>query len=302
MADLNVIFDVSQDILDGLSSGRLERVGGVIREAGGKQVYAWLREGGSVALDSDNAKLLNQLNVLGAHAQFVSAMSVVNLAVSVAGFAIMYRKLNSIEQQINQVLLGLADVSESLEWLHVKDLSFKVARVVSVIKVLAEYEIYKSKNVKESVLIKAVSDLAELQEFFGQSLRLIIDRRMDLKRFDEFMATYRAWVSAGTIRSQVLCCLDEDDVAQKQLISFRHEHSVFGEQLKLVTSDFKRHLGENVAARESLGKIYSLCVETHEIIRGQCYLLESGLHRYSLSAPQTAELATFNGIAVLRAA
>ncbi len=54
MIPLNVVFDVPQEIYSGLASGALERVGGVIRESGSKQVVMWLREGASIA---DNPSL-----------------------------------------------------------------------------------------------------------------------------------------------------------------------------------------------------------------------------------------------------
>ena len=54
MPQLEVMLEVPLQISQGLASGQLERVGGVVREVGSKQVVAWLREGGRIA---DNTEL-----------------------------------------------------------------------------------------------------------------------------------------------------------------------------------------------------------------------------------------------------
>ena len=52
---LKVYFDIPYQIALGLNSGRLERVGGIIRDAGSKQIVAWLRESGKSAFADPNA-------------------------------------------------------------------------------------------------------------------------------------------------------------------------------------------------------------------------------------------------------
>lgn len=44
MSDLRVSFDLPETIFNGIMSGQLERIGGVIRDANSKQIVAWLRE------------------------------------------------------------------------------------------------------------------------------------------------------------------------------------------------------------------------------------------------------------------
>lgn len=45
MAELNIIFDVPEAIAEGLRNGVYERIGGVIRRVGDKQIVMWLQEG-----------------------------------------------------------------------------------------------------------------------------------------------------------------------------------------------------------------------------------------------------------------
>ena len=56
MLQIEVMLEVPLKIAQGLASGQLERVGGVIRKTGGKkEIVAWLREGGRIARESDIA-------------------------------------------------------------------------------------------------------------------------------------------------------------------------------------------------------------------------------------------------------
>ncbi len=111
MDKLEVTFALSDEIANGLASGRYERVGGVIREIETKRIVVWLRELGSNGKRSEMSKLLG-LSSIGA------AASVLNLAVSSMGFAIVMNRLGAIEQELQQAheVLRLVD--------HKIDLSF----------------------------------------------------------------------------------------------------------------------------------------------------------------------------------
>lgn len=56
---LKVYFDIPERIALGLASGRLERVGGVIRDSSSKQIAAWLRESGQLVDPEGIGGLLN---------------------------------------------------------------------------------------------------------------------------------------------------------------------------------------------------------------------------------------------------
>jgi hypothetical protein len=104
MHPLNVVFDLPAELASGLQTGMYERVGGVVRDSGSKQVVAWLREGGS----GEAAKVLSQPPLpklpMGSAAQMVAPMlSAVNLGVSVVGFAVVITQLNQITDQIRQI-------------------------------------------------------------------------------------------------------------------------------------------------------------------------------------------------------
>jgi len=112
MTPLNVVFDLPAALANGLENGALERVGGVIRDSNSKQVVAWLREGGSGALNNLTLPKLP----MGQAAQLVAPMlSAVNLGVSVAGFAVVITQLNQISDQIRQIEAKVDRVSVKLD-------------------------------------------------------------------------------------------------------------------------------------------------------------------------------------------
>jgi len=103
--NLDVTFDVPKHIALGLLSGKYERVGGVVREMGTKQVVAWLREG----YNASNQVLSTVLSPSTLSATVNTALSfadpvlsVLNLAVSTMGFLIIKNRLGVLEKQLEQ--------------------------------------------------------------------------------------------------------------------------------------------------------------------------------------------------------
>ncbi|MCY4146819.1 MAG: hypothetical protein OXE95_01425 [Chloroflexi bacterium] len=133
MLPLKVVFDVPPEIAHGLATGALERVGGVIRETGSKQIVMWLREGARIASNPDIAggvlkSLLNvasggwaslaaeginamvaanrhkvimqQLSVIQGIATVGAAGSVIGIAVQIASTLYLVRNINEIHDII----------------------------------------------------------------------------------------------------------------------------------------------------------------------------------------------------------
>ncbi len=106
MSTVDATLYVPNHIAQGLSNGTYERVGGVVREMGSKQVVAWLREIGKIS-DPDlsnilaNSSMSAVSNTLNLALSSVSAVtSTLNLAVSTMGFIIVLKRLGIIEQRL----------------------------------------------------------------------------------------------------------------------------------------------------------------------------------------------------------
>jgi len=94
MNTVNATFQIPRHIAQGLSNGIYERVGGVVRETGSKQVVAWLRE----VYESNDSALSN----IPALASVNAVASTLNLAVTTMGFIVVLKRLGIIEKQLEQ--------------------------------------------------------------------------------------------------------------------------------------------------------------------------------------------------------
>jgi len=122
MSIVNATFDVPEHVANGLSSGIYERVGGVVRESGSKQVVAWLRENfekgdptfSKIMTPSPVNALSSTLNL--AFSSVSAASGILNLAVSTTGFIIVTNRLDIIKNQLEQAqeILGEIDYKINL--------------------------------------------------------------------------------------------------------------------------------------------------------------------------------------------
>jgi len=104
---LTVTFALANWIVKGLADGTLERVGGVIRDVGSKQVVTWLRDitGQSSQTTTLGGSSNNLLNVIFSGANLVA--SGVNTAVTGKGLADVNQRLGGVEQ------VGLGNIAVS---------------------------------------------------------------------------------------------------------------------------------------------------------------------------------------------
>lgn len=160
MANLSVLFEVPNWIEQGLLSGNLQRVGGVIVDGGSKRVVAWLRDGGSVnqvldlatklpsplstimnaartgatiwdgrmtrnaiaGVSNQIAGVSNQLQNLTALTSFLATGQLLNLALTAATFHATMQRLDRLSQEVSK--LGEAI---SVEFGRNRDTDFKTA-------------------------------------------------------------------------------------------------------------------------------------------------------------------------------
>ncbi|MBD2270583.1 hypothetical protein H6F62_17940 [Anabaena sp. FACHB-1391] len=132
---IQVTFALPSLVAKGLQDGTLERVGGVIRDVISKKIVTWLRDSNSldpsvisVASEgfSDVNKRLdgveNQIDSIGqtlqgsqSILQVSTAASILNLGVSVMGFAVIAQRLNEIENQLKQAQELLNKINRKID-------------------------------------------------------------------------------------------------------------------------------------------------------------------------------------------
>ncbi len=115
---LKVYFDLPEQIALGLASRRLERVGGIIRDAASKKIVAWLRESGQLVF-SDPELTTGFLQVLqkGSGGLAAVATGVLDAAVTARSHHLLMREMHVIRRLSNLAVvtgvlnLGLGAIS-----------------------------------------------------------------------------------------------------------------------------------------------------------------------------------------------
>ena len=103
MDKVKVAFEVPDWIAWELNRGTYERVGGVIRDTQTKQVVAWLREA------------TPNISQVPAILQIGSVASVLNLGVSVMGFALVMQRLKELEERLQKAQEVLNKINRKID-------------------------------------------------------------------------------------------------------------------------------------------------------------------------------------------
>jgi len=199
MIPVTVTFALADWIAKGLADGAFERVGGVIREVGSKQVVAWLREASSITSQgipfvgdpvtgvlnlivsganavvsakgfSDVNQRLggieNQLGAIGQSLQVTqgilqvtTAASILNLGVSVMGFAVIAQRLNELEKRLKQSEELLNKVNRKI------DLSFYANFRAAIQLAVNAFTMTKLENRRSSAL-QAINRFLEAEQHY----------------------------------------------------------------------------------------------------------------------------------------
>ncbi len=259
MLPLEVVFDVPPVIVRGLATGALERVGGVIREQGTKQVVMWLREGAQIANNANLAGgvLKSLLNVgsggltgvaVGAldavvaanrHSQVmqqfgaltnligvVGGIGVVNLGVSAVSLAAILKRFSDIEKQA----AGLYE-----EFMNFQNANLQAGLVAATAAATAgEAGDFENQ--------RAYARLALNRLWLARVRLLDRVRELELKGDNDLLLAHLSQ-AMQVDAIQIRCYLDNDDVANAK----RHLTDALGVYRELSRMAVHRVLGTNRA-------------------------------------------------------
>lgn len=188
MSTVNATFYIPKHIEQGLANRTYERIGGVIRESNSKQVVAWLREG------SEASKMLETI------LPSVGAMSsILNLAVSTIGFAVVLKRLGDIEQQLQQAQEVLQTIGYKI------DLSFYANFRSALDLAINAFTMNNSENRKMSAM-QAINRFLEAEHQYTKLTDLEIGNGSQVA--DEYLSTLcLAYVT------EVRCYLELDEIS-----------------------------------------------------------------------------------------
>lgn len=213
-------FMLADWVAKGLANGTFERVGGVIREVGSKQVVTWLREAGSLVPQAApivtnpvtgvlnllvssvntgvslkgfhdvNQKLggiENQLGTLGKTLQVTQGMlqlstatSVISLGVSVMGFAVIAQRLNELEKRLQKAEVLLNKINRKI------DLSFYANFRAALDLAMNAFTMSNPENRRSSAL-QAINRFVEAEHIYTELTKTEIEQKSIIA--DEYLLT-----------------------------------------------------------------------------------------------------------------
>jgi len=209
MIPLTLTFDVPATILQGLATGSLERVGGVIRDVSTKQVVMWLREFGTTGavpgssfvpsfdpitgafnfvMQGVNAGISlkgfaavnQQLDAIQGLLNITSAASILNLGVSAIGFAVISKRLKELEQRLQKAQEVLVKIDKKI------DLSFYANFRAALDLATNAFTMSKGDNRRSSAL-NAINRFLEAQHIYADYVDKEFEQKSQIG--DEYLLT-----------------------------------------------------------------------------------------------------------------
>jgi tetratricopeptide (TPR) repeat protein len=174
-------FVLANWIVKGIADGTFERVGGVIRKVGTKQIVAWLRE-----QESNNStgnylvELERSVQLTQGILQVTSAVSILNLGVSVIGFAVIAQRLKELEQRLQEAQKLLNNINRKI------DLSFYANFRAAIELATNAFTMTKTENRRSSAL-QAINRFLEAEHIYTEYTDIEIEQQSQIA--DEYLLT-----------------------------------------------------------------------------------------------------------------
>lgn len=197
MSIVQATFQIPEYIAQGISNRIYERVGGVVREVGSKQVVTWLREAfkeGESSLSS-----ISSLSSVGA------VSSVLNLAISTMGFIVVVKRLDAIERQLEQSQEILQTIGYKI------DLSFYANFRAALDLAMNAFTMTNSETRKISSM-QAINRFLEAEHHYTKLTDMEIGNGSQVA--DEYLSTL---CLAYVTEARCYLELDEIDTARRRL-------------------------------------------------------------------------------------
>jgi hypothetical protein len=259
MGVLEVLFEVPAFIEHGLSSGALERVGGVIRDVASKQVVVWLRDGNLVEtalqtanplsgvmqaaqlassvydkymtrqmissvgsqITANHAATMTALNSLGASVQMVTAISSLTLGGQLLNLALSGATLVTINRR-------LGEMKQQLEGMEAKLLAeFEQDRVVDfegAISAANDFFEGKKEETRGAAYRSAVEGLEKARKHFMLNFEKALEKAPSRNHLVLAQNYLIRAMYAETLRIRCYWAMEEDEIARKR---FREAMPIF---------------------------------------------------------------------------
>ena len=195
MITITPTLEIPPEIAEGLANGIYYRVGGVIREFSGKQpIVTWLR-------DVPNA-VTNNLPTI---ANLASSTSILNLGISVMGFALVLHKLKDLEERLQKIQKTLEKVDRKI------DLGFYANFRAALDLATNAFSMNQSEN-RKNMAVQAINRFLEAEHIYLDYTDKEIEQRSKLVH--EYLLTLSlAYIAEARCHLE----LEESDMAVQRL-------------------------------------------------------------------------------------
>lgn len=199
METLAATFQVPAWIRSGLTSGSYERVGGVIREAGSKQVVAWLRE------TSPWPNTQVPIDSLGSLLQLGVSANVLTLGITAVGFAAIAQRLSDLEKRLKQSEALLQRLNRRV------DLGIYANFRAALDLATNAFTLSKAEN-RKGMAIQAINRFLEAQHIYSDLADQKLEARSSIA--DEYLLTL---MLAHVAEARCYLELEEPEAALRRL-------------------------------------------------------------------------------------
>lgn len=163
---ISILLELPDEIISGLESGILERVGGVIRESDSKHVRIWLKEVFDSTGESANTitpQMLQQLNIRQSTVNNISmGINSLNLTTNIAMFAYMVREMEIIKTYLKNISRQIGELSNCIEGISHRQDQEQLAKLISAMDIARRAQI----SINED---NRVADLRDARNMFTNS-------------------------------------------------------------------------------------------------------------------------------------
>ncbi|MGB7340750.1 MAG: hypothetical protein WBC91_17765 [Phototrophicaceae bacterium] len=181
MSNIQILFQIPTQIETGLALGTYERIGGVVRDTGTKQVVMWLQEGsqfssGQNVVGGLMSSVMHKTGMSSAAASAVLGGTVPVLNLAMAGYT-LYLMIESVRELEKEIEENHERVSE--EFARDRRIEFEAALANARDVVDAENDVYKQQAAQ-----RAIDQLYKAQQQRLTDFDELISKSGD---FDEFL-------------------------------------------------------------------------------------------------------------------
>lgn len=235
--NLEVLFGLPEDIIEGLRNGTYKRWGGAIRHQKGYFVYH-LRETGQDSLENINRMLpqmQEQMKLLNLTGKITATSSILNLSVSTIGFIYLSHKVNKIEKKLEQLDIKLDQILNVVENSNEKIDAMVMSKLKNAMELASRALARENMEYAREDFRDARKLFAESKFIYQSILEGMMKKKEFLKSTDVFMDFFSLYLISCVGEIKCSLYLSDYEAAHFNINTAK-------DFIKLIDLNFKEHI------------------------------------------------------------